>query len=286
MSEENASGEASLSPGGRFHVISTCRICREEVSVVLGASRPRVLSCTQCGLVLAIAKPVGGYVYVLSNKSMPHLVKIGFSTRDVESRIAELNASTSIPEPFNLEASFPVERPTEQEAAVHSKLAQYRHSENREFFRLQVSEAVAAVKQALLVEAAVEPLGETNGAVQVFGSDTGRGVIVKISPTSALSSLSEVVTTPQGHKFALVAAFLVSNRGACAADLKAALAYRRDGFGIWDVNLDEALLRLVKITRQHQKLPLQISKYGNARSVISSPPVATIFWSPTQDKDQ
>jgi hypothetical protein len=54
--------------------------------------------------------PIQGFVYILSNKKMPGLVKIGCTTRPVVERTAELNSMTGVPAPFVLEgviALFP-----------------------------------------------------------------------------------------------------------------------------------------------------------------------------------
>lgn len=254
--------------------------------MVLGDSLPKALSCDKCGLVIAATKRVGGYVYVLSNKCIPDLVKIGFSTRAVESRIAELNASTSIPEPFKLEASFPVEQPLEQEAAVHAKLASYRHSETREFFRLQVSQAIMMVKKALLAEVAIEMPGDTDGIIKVFGTENGRGAIVEITPTNAFAGFYETFTLPDGQKFRLEAAFLVKNRSSCASTLNYAVAHQRNGFEIWQVKIEEALGRVAKVARENQRPTAAAEGAKNDLFVVSKAPEAPIFWSPLQSNDK
>jgi T5orf172 domain len=88
-----------------------------------------------------------GFVYVLINKAMPGLVKVGFSTRSPEERAAELS-TTGVPFPFAVAFSAEVENPIEAEATVHSALARHRTSVDREFFRMSVEDAVAAVEDA------------------------------------------------------------------------------------------------------------------------------------------
>ncbi len=262
---------------GLIQISSHCRICNEHASVVLGEPSSKIVSCKKCGLVLAAAKPIGGFVYVLSNKCMPGLVKIGFSTREVEARVAELNASTSIPEPFKIEAFFPVERPLEQEAAVHAKIAGLRHAQNREFFRLNVDEAVAVVKKSLLFEPTADQPAGSEGAVKVFASASRRGVLVKLCFVTDVSGNSEGATTPDGQCFELAATFLFTNRDAFAAKLRFALAHSRDGYGVWDVKVEEAVTSLARITREHQaSIPVVEKKLGPASS---NPPAAPIFWS-------
>jgi hypothetical protein len=82
-----------------------------------------------------------GYVYVLSNPAMPGLVKIGCTDRSPRDRVAELSASTGVPEPFVLEvAAFFVDH-ADVEQELHRSLAEYRLRDSREFFRLPTDEA-------------------------------------------------------------------------------------------------------------------------------------------------
>jgi hypothetical protein len=46
-----------------------------------------------------------GYIYVLSNPSMPGIVKVGRTFREPRARAAELSASTGVPTPFKIEAT-------------------------------------------------------------------------------------------------------------------------------------------------------------------------------------
>jgi hypothetical protein len=75
---------------------------------------------------------------------MPSLVKIGFTTRSVEERVAELSAATSVPGPFVIEGVFPSSEPEQHELAAHGKLAMAR-VESKEFFRVDLTEAITAV---------------------------------------------------------------------------------------------------------------------------------------------
>ncbi len=74
-----------------------------------------------------------GWVYVLRNPSMPHRVKIGWTT-DVAQRVRELSSVTGVPEPFAVVASFetPWARRVEQE--VHRRLREWRVLPRKEFF--------------------------------------------------------------------------------------------------------------------------------------------------------
>lgn len=80
-----------------------------------------------------------GYIYFLSNTSMPGLIKIGQTTQDIEARIRQLN-STGVPSPFVLAACVSVANPSRVEAELHTLLKNYRHTDNREFFEGSVAD--------------------------------------------------------------------------------------------------------------------------------------------------
>lgn len=89
-----------------------------------------------------------GWVYVLSNESFPHLLKIGYSDRDPSSRVEEL-FTTGVPTPFAVEYYGLVEEAREVEFAVHRNMEKYRKNGSREFFSLSVFEAVSSIRAAV-----------------------------------------------------------------------------------------------------------------------------------------
>jgi hypothetical protein len=91
-------------------------------------------------------------VYVLSNPSMPGLIKIG-RTVAVDQRITQLSCVTSVPLPFVLEyEDVPVDD-AEVERIAHRLLAAHRVNPAREFFRVSVELAIETVQVAALVAA-------------------------------------------------------------------------------------------------------------------------------------
>ncbi len=89
-----------------------------------------------------------GFVYVLSNRSMPGMVKIGKTTRDPRTRAGELFAS-GVPTPFVIEATIETPDINETELTVHRLLSANRVNKKREFFHVSVSEAVHALRRAV-----------------------------------------------------------------------------------------------------------------------------------------
>lgn len=85
-----------------------------------------------------------GWVYVFSNKAMPGLVKVGFSTKAPELRAAELN-HTGSPYSYVVEYEMLIEEPYQIEQQTHRLLSAKRAA--KEWFRCSAEEAVAAIKQ-------------------------------------------------------------------------------------------------------------------------------------------
>lgn len=76
-----------------------------------------------------------GYVYILSNPSMPELVKIGRTTRSVGQRASEL-WQTGVPTPFVVDHFVLTPDCEELEATMHNLFSECRVHGSREFFRI------------------------------------------------------------------------------------------------------------------------------------------------------
>ena len=82
-----------------------CPLCRKTSQFVL-PTNDDTFECPHCCAEVASIDVYeqGGYVYVLSNPSIPGIVKIGMTERDVPARALELSASTGVPEPYDVDA--------------------------------------------------------------------------------------------------------------------------------------------------------------------------------------
>jgi len=112
--------------------------------VIVAPGTTRAVACSECGAHLVEFESLRGFIYVLSHPRMPNLLKIGFTTRQVEERVAELNTTTAVPGPFVIEAVFPSSKPEQHESAVHETLAEAR-VESKEFFKADLAGAVRKV---------------------------------------------------------------------------------------------------------------------------------------------
>lgn len=136
-----------------YEYTAYCTKCSKSKKIECVVPQSTSLKCDNCGHIILEAKLIKGYIYILSNPAMPNVVKVGFTTRKVEERVAELNLPTSIPTPFNIDAYFTSENPQEDEKIVHKQLDQYRIVGNREFFQISPDEAENVISQTLNREA-------------------------------------------------------------------------------------------------------------------------------------
>ncbi|WP_280265764.1 GIY-YIG nuclease family protein [Nocardia wallacei] len=88
-----------------------------------------------------------GFVYVLSNPTMPGLVKIGMTERLIADRACELQ-STGVALPFTVEYAMMTSYPKDVEKVTHKILTDHRVAPNREYFRIPISAGRAAVQEA------------------------------------------------------------------------------------------------------------------------------------------
>ena len=79
---------------------------------------------------------------MLSNPSMPNIVKIGSTERTLKERVAELSSTTGVPTPFVIEHYLIVENPYDFEMAIHEELSEFRVNNNREFFNISIDKAI------------------------------------------------------------------------------------------------------------------------------------------------
>jgi hypothetical protein len=89
-----------------------------------------------------------GFVYILTNPSMPGLVKVGKTTNTPNQRMGELH-STGVPTPFELEFSVSVRDCHEAERSAHRALSYCRISNNREFFRVEPKKAIEKILEVV-----------------------------------------------------------------------------------------------------------------------------------------
>jgi len=134
-------------------------------------------------------------IYVLTNSSMPGLVKIGKTSRsDVECRMKELY-STGVPVPFACFYACKVENASEVEKDLHIAFGDLRVNANREFFKIG-PERVFAILKHLQVE---EVTSEINKEIDSETDATDKDSVRKLTRETRRPNLRfDVVGIPVG----------------------------------------------------------------------------------------
>ncbi len=102
-------------------------------------------------------------VYVLTNPAMPELVKIGHTSQEgANNRIGKLY-STGVPVPFKLEFACRVKNAEEVEKALHIAFGPHRINPQREFFKIDVAQAIAILRLLHQEEATQEVALQPDG---------------------------------------------------------------------------------------------------------------------------
>lgn len=86
-----------------------------------------------------------GFIYVLSSRDDPNMLKIGFTNRPVEQRVAEINNATGVVVPFGARRAWKVRGARDVEGLVHAALGEYRVRADREFFQLDGRDALRII---------------------------------------------------------------------------------------------------------------------------------------------
>jgi hypothetical protein len=82
-----------------------------------------------------------GYIYILSNKSIPGILKIGYTDRTPQERVKEINSATGVITNWYVANSFSCYSPKIIETLVHQKLQDFRIVNNKEGFAVSLTEA-------------------------------------------------------------------------------------------------------------------------------------------------
>ena len=167
-----------------------------------------------------------GIVYVLSNRAMPGLVKIGMTTRpELDARLKELY-TTGVPVPFDVEYACEVKacNCAKLEKALHTAFEPNRLNVNREFFQIkkdvttEVSDEmnndlnpddIASKNKATKHRPPLNfsQMGIPTGSTLTYNADPSVSVTVigdkKVEYLGEESSLTAVTTKLLGSKYAV-----------------------------------------------------------------------------------
>lgn len=91
-----------------------------------------------------------GFVYILSNRMMPGIYKIGFTARNPDERAKEVTAEARLPIPFVVERYWRTFDPFIVEQRVFGELAHCRINDKHEFFEAHLDELVRTIERLLM----------------------------------------------------------------------------------------------------------------------------------------
>lgn len=85
-----------------------------------------------------------GWVYIITNPSLPNVIKVGYSKSDPKLRAQQFN--TGAPDDYVVEYDALVDEPNKVEKQTHLLLRQY--DKRKEWFKCDISVAIVAIRQA------------------------------------------------------------------------------------------------------------------------------------------
>ncbi len=144
-----------------------------------------------------------GYVYILSNPAMPGIYKIGRSKHGGRVRARDIykQGGTGVPMPYKMEFELWTEDCIQLEDDVHNELQEKRINKDREFFKIDLTEAIQAVMRVfgydhqLIVGNEIETVEVCNiknayNGAQLYTKKTGNDIRFGAVSASISSHLS------------------------------------------------------------------------------------------------
>jgi len=86
------------------------------------------------------------YVYILSNPSIPNMLKIGYTGKHPENRAKDISRATGVPTPYKVEWAFKCHDGELMEKEVHKALDYCRVTGNKEHFAISLDEAKEVIE--------------------------------------------------------------------------------------------------------------------------------------------
>lgn len=93
-----------------------------------------------------------GWIYILSTRDSPNILKIGMTTRSVSLRVKEINSATAILYPLSARAVYRVRNALVAESEIFRLLADYRIRKDREFFEISFIQATKTIREYINTE--------------------------------------------------------------------------------------------------------------------------------------
>ena len=89
------------------------------------------------------------YLYILSRREEKEILKIGMTSRNVQTRVNEINSATGVLYSYSARKVFKVKNAKKVEKEIHILLDNYRIRPDREFFKIEYSLACSIIDNYL-----------------------------------------------------------------------------------------------------------------------------------------
>lgn len=116
---------------------------------LIGSNVLRYLLAWQDGIQQTSSDDGSGWLYILSTREQPEILKIGMTTRNVAQRVREINSATGVLIPYAARKVFRVKNAGIAERELFGVLAPHRIRPDREFFRLPFVAAIRLIEDYL-----------------------------------------------------------------------------------------------------------------------------------------
>jgi len=132
---------------------------------------------------------IQGVVYLLTNPSMPNLIKIGFSSHeDVKVRMGQLYSNPGVPLPFECVYAAKVSNAQKVEKALHIAFGPARINPRREFFEIEAAQAIAIIK-LLEIEDVTPKVAKEKDQIDEVDLEAGEAYAKKKRPRFSFSEM-------------------------------------------------------------------------------------------------
>lgn len=161
-----------------------------------------------------------GWIYLLSTREQPDILKIGRTDRSVAERVREINSATGVLVPWAARRSYRVRNASEAEAIIHRRLCEYRLRMDREFFKVPIRQAVEIIHEYLDES---DQRDRWRGSIVWFDKTKGFGFLSCAGHPDVFLHRSQLSKEDQEVAAAGVPiSFLLGRRplGACAIDAR------------------------------------------------------------------
>lgn len=161
-----------------------------------------------------------GWIYVLSTREEPDILKIGMTQRTVAYRVREINSATGVLIPYSARRVFRVKSASQTEREIFTLLSEFRVRPDREFFELPYRQAVKLIEDYIETQRRRD---RCRGTVKWYDREKCYGFVSVGESTDVLIHSSQVPKIDVGKlQQGVVVAFDLGYRpqGACALNVE------------------------------------------------------------------